>query len=117
MIYELREYTTHENTAQRVHDRFADKALPLFARHGLEVVGFWIDGQNPNQILYLLRFEDVSAQKLAWAGFRDDADWQEAKAASESAGPIVAHMASRTLLPVPYWPTAPKTNDERRPVA
>lgn len=106
MIYELREYIAHDQTQQQVHDRFRDATLPLFAKHGLDVVGFWTDQDDPRRILYLLRFDDPDAKTRAWQNFQQDPDWQQAKAASEAGGPIVAAMHSRTLQPVPYWPQA-----------
>jgi hypothetical protein len=106
MIYELREYVAHDHATQRVHDRFEKATLPLFARHGLNPIGFWVDADDPRRILYLLRFTDAEEQSKAWAGFQQDPAWQETKQESEADGPIVAEMTSRTLLEVPYWPTA-----------
>lgn len=104
MIYELREYVAHEDTTDKVHDRFRDATLPLFQRHGLDVVGFWVDVKEPHKILYLLRFNDVDQQTQAWSGFQQDPEWKSAKAESEADGPIVASMTSRSLETVPYWP-------------
>jgi hypothetical protein len=106
MIYELREYVAHENAVDRVHERFAEHALPLFGEHRLDTVGFWTDDADRTRILYLLRFADEAAQKRAWAAFQADPRWQEAKKTSESDGPIVASMFSRTLVPVSYWSAA-----------
>jgi hypothetical protein len=105
MIYELREYVAHDGAVEQVHDRFRDATLPLFERHGLEVVGFWTDRDEPRRIVYLLQFDDADAQSRAWAGFQDDPEWKQAKTASEADGPIVESMTSRTLEPVAYWPT------------
>ncbi|MCU1605810.1 MAG: family containing protein [Modestobacter sp.] len=109
MIYELREYLAHGHAVQQVHDRFATATLPLFQRHGLHVIGFWVDQQAPERILYLLQFEDAASQAAAWAGFQADEDWKRAKAESEAGGAIVAEMTSRTLQPVPYWSSGPAT--------
>lgn len=108
MIYEFREYVAHEHTQDRVHDRFRNATLPLFARHGLDVVGFWTDAEDPKRIVYLLRFEDAEAQARAWDGFKQDPQWAAAKAASEADGPIIDSMSSRTLQEVPYWPNHPR---------
>src|SRR5690606_18715681 len=59
MIYELREYVAHPGAADKLHRRFRDKTLALFARHGLEVAGFWVDEKDPNRIVYLLKFPDA----------------------------------------------------------
>jgi len=104
MIYELREYVAAPGKAAALHARFADDTLPLFDKHGLTVTGFWTDSADDSRIFYLLRFEDEEAQKRAWAAFQGDPRWQEAKAASESEGPVVAQMHSTTLTPVDYRP-------------
>lgn len=111
MIYELREYVAHDEAVHQVHDRFAAVTLPLFERHGLDVVGFWVDQQDARRILYLLRFEDADGQASAWAAFQNDDAWKRAKADSEADGPIVAQMTSRTLEPVSYWPSG-ASNEE-----
>lgn len=102
MIYELREYVAADGMADRLHARFADHTFELFARHGLELIGFWTDAEDPARIVYLLRFPDDAARREAWAGFRNDAKWQQVKAASEADGPIVAEMYSRVLTTPPY---------------
>lgn len=106
MIYELREYVAHPHAVHQVHDRFATATLPLFERHGLTVTGFWVDQNHPHRILYLLEFPDADARSRAWQQFQDDPEWKQVKAASESSGPIVAEMTSRTLQAVDYWPSA-----------
>lgn len=104
MIYELREYVAHEHTARALHDRFQKATLPLFEKHGLDVVGFWVDQDQPTHLLYLLRFPDEETKTDAWANFQADPDWLAAKSESEREGPIVASMSSRALTPVDYWP-------------
>ncbi|MCW2943427.1 MAG: family containing protein [Actinoallomurus sp.] len=104
MIYELREYVAVPGQAAAVHARFADQTLGLFARHGIDVVGFWSDQEDSDRIVYLLSFADTAAQRSAWAGFQNDPDWQRVKAESEADGKIVAEIHSRTLDRTPYWP-------------
>ena len=106
MIYELREYTATPGSADALNARFADHTLALFARHGLEVAGFWHAADDPGHLVYLLRFPDERARESAWAAFQADPDWKRGKAESEADGPIVAEMTSRILTPAPYWPDA-----------
>lgn len=103
MIYELREYVATEGNADRLHARFADHTVSLFARHGLDVVGFWTEAADDGRIVYLLRFADEDAQQDAWQAFYADPEWQAVKAASEADGPIVAEIHKRNLTAVPYW--------------
>lgn len=104
MIVELREYVAREGAARRVHERFRTIALPLFARHDIEVTGFWTDAADPDRIVYTVQFPDAQAQAAAWAAFQADPEWARAKAASEVDGPIIAEMTSRALVGVDYWP-------------
>lgn len=104
MIYELREYLAYDHTLEALHDRFRTTTLPLFAKHGLDVVGFWNDETDPTRLIYLLRFADEDAKARAWSGFQSDPEWKAAKAESETDGPITASMSSRVLAPVDYWP-------------
>lgn len=99
MIYELREYVAVSGKEDALLKRFEDATLPLFARHGLQVRGLWVDESDTSRVVYLLEFEDKATSAAAWSAFKNDPEWQAAKAASEADGPIVAEMHSRTLLP------------------
>lgn len=112
MIYELREYVAHDDTIQQVHDRFSDHTLTLFEYHGIDIIGFWTDQEDPTRVLYLVKFDDAAAQEKAWDAFKVNPDWARVKAESEADGPIVAQMHSRTLVPVPYWPATSNPNRE-----
>lgn len=114
MIYELREYIATEGSIGALHDRFAAVTLPLFERHGLRVVSFGVDDQAADHIVYVLEFADEQAQKQAWQAFQADEEWKRAKADSESAGPIVASMTSRTVAAVDYWPAPGAPAEEGR---
>jgi heme-degrading monooxygenase HmoA len=103
MIYELREYVATPGAAEALHARFADHTLGLFEKHGLEVLGVWTDPADADRIVYLLRFADEQARDQAWAAFKGDPNWQAVKAASETAGPLLAEQHSRTLIGAPYW--------------
>lgn len=103
MLHELREYLAAPGRSAALHSRFADHTLPLFAKHGLDVAGYWTDAEDDGRIVYLLRFPDADARSAAWAAFQTDPEWQRVKARSEADGPIVAEMHSTTLAGVPYW--------------
>ncbi|HWD06271.1 MAG TPA: NIPSNAP family protein [Amycolatopsis sp.] len=102
----MREYIAVPGRAAAVHARFAEHTMALFAKHGLEVAGFWTDVEDDGRIIYLLRFGDEAAKSAAWAAFRADPEWQRVKAESEADGPIVAEMHSTTLAAVPFWPAS-----------
>ena len=104
MIYELRFYRAAAGKMDALHDRFRDHALPLFARHGVEVVGFWVPEHDPEQLVYLVRFRDAEARERAWNGFRNDPEWQSAKADSERDGALVEKQDHWVMEPTDYSP-------------
>lgn len=102
MIYELRNYKATPGSIDKLHRRFEDHTLPLFHKHGIEVVGFWVAAEDSDRIVYLVRFASEAARETAWAGFQADPDWHRIKAESEADGPIVASMESMVLSPAAY---------------
>lgn len=105
MIHELRVYEAMPGKLPALHRRFRDVTLRLFERHGLKVVGFWdvVIGTS-NQLVYMLEFEDLGQRERAWQAFLADAEWQEARAASEKDGPLVARITNTILRPTNYSP-------------
>lgn len=109
MIYELRTYTPAPGKLARLNQRFREVTLRIFARHGMQLIGFWEavehDGDRQDRdLVYLLAFPNQSAYERAWTAFRADEEWIAAKAASESAGALVAAITSRLLQPTDYSP-------------
>jgi len=106
LLYELRTYLIPAGRMPDILARFATVTLSLFARHGMELVGFWteVGPQAENALVYLLRFADEAAQERAWRAFRADPEWVAARARTEAAGPIVARVISKNLAPTPFSP-------------
>lgn len=104
MIYEWYTYVAEDGRIEDVHRRFETATAEGFARAGIDAVGFFRDRDNPNQMHYLVRFEDADARDRAWATFVADPVWIEAKAASEAHGPLLAERRSIELELTPYSP-------------
>jgi hypothetical protein len=102
MIYELREYVAAPGAADRLHRRFADATLDLFARHDLEPLGFWHVREDPGRIIYLLGFADEETRARSWASFLEDEDWHRVKRESEAEGPVLTELISRVLVAPDY---------------
>lgn len=108
MIYELRIYEAARGRMPDLNARFRDHTLGLFERHGIESVfyGTQVIGGASNELVYVLRFDDLAHRERAWAAFEADPEWQEAKAASEAeAGPLVERVRSQILKPTDYSPS------------
>ena len=79
MIYELRTYEAAPGKLGALHARFRDHTLRIFARHGLGVVGFWTyaHGGWSDQLVYMMKFEDMADRARKWASFVADEEWKE----------------------------------------
>jgi hypothetical protein len=105
MIYELRTYTTAPGKLEQLHQRFREHTLRAFGRNGFEVIGFWEPVQADNrELVYLLAFPDLAAQKAAWDSMEVDPEWSVARAESKRNGILVENVASRILQPTDYSP-------------
>jgi len=107
MIYELRTYWAAPGKLDALQARFRDLTLGVFARHNMQVVGFWVpEPRTPEtgDLLYILAFPSQEAMAAAWAAFRQDQQWIQGKEASERDGALVARIASQVLLPTDYSP-------------
>jgi len=104
MIYELRTYFAAPGQTERLHRRFREHTIGLFARHGMHVVGFWVPEGAPDTLIYMMRFDSPEAMQSAWTAFAADPDWKQAKADSEVEGRLVRDFTSEILSATAYSP-------------
>ena len=102
-IFELRTYLAAPGKLGALSARFRDHTVALFEKHGIGVVGFFVD-EEAETLVYLLSFDSKQGADSAWASFREDADWLEARRASEVDGPLTAKVESRFMTPTEYSP-------------
>jgi hypothetical protein len=98
--FELRTYTANEGKLDALLTRFRDHTLAIFASHQMESVGYWIQSEIPNTLLYVLRH--TGDPKDNWAAMQADPIWITAKAASEVDGPLVARVDSIFMTPTDF---------------
>jgi hypothetical protein len=86
-VFELRTYNCPSpEMLARLHERFREYTMKLFAKHGMENLIYWqpLDGETSDrQLVYLLAHKSQEAAKASFAGFRADPAWIAAKKASE----------------------------------
>lgn len=106
MIYELRVYTANPGKMGALLSRFRDHTLTLFDRHGIQNVGYWTNevGGRSDELWYIVGFADHGQRERAWEAFRNDPDWQRARAESERDGALVHHIENRILAPTDFSP-------------
>lgn len=99
MINERRRYTCTPGKRDAVLIRFDEVVYPLFDRHGIEIIAFWLDGDNPDAFVYICRWRDQAHMDETWAAFQADPDWIAAKEAGDADGPTVASIDRAILVP------------------
>ncbi len=105
LIYELRTYWAAPGKTEALLERFRSLTLALFEQHNMQVVGFWTpqeSGDENGDLIYLLKFENQEAKEQAWNAFRQDKDWVEGKAASETDGVLTSRLTSIVLTPTDF---------------
>jgi hypothetical protein len=91
-VYELRIYHLNEGKQPLIVERFRTKERPLFERHGMHPVAFWLPTDEPlagRTLVYILRHPSRAEADANWAKFKADPDWVALKAETEKDGPFV----------------------------
>ena len=112
-VFELRTYTCTPGNLDRLQARFRDHTCKLFEKHGMTNWAYWtlVKGQPAadDTLIYLLAHPSKEASAASFAAFREDPDWQKAKAASEAAagGSLTTPDGVKSLILVAtdYSPT------------
>ncbi|MFA6945885.1 MAG: NIPSNAP family protein [Pedobacter sp.] len=91
--FELRVYYCNPGKLDALVTRFRDHAVPLFKKHGIDALGYWIPTKNPeNAFYYLMAYPSKAARDASWKEFGKDPQWQEAAKKSEENGKIIARV-------------------------
>lgn len=108
-VYELRIYTTHPGKMPDLLARFRDHTCALFARHGMENVGYWLplEQKDGDKLYYFLKHQSREAAKASWQAFGADPEWQSVRKTSEANGAIVVGVESLFLTLTDYSPAPP----------
>ena len=110
-IYELRIYTTLEGRLPALNARFKNHTIPLFEKHGMKNVAYWIPtdpAKSQNTLIYILEHKSMDAAKKSWTDFRNDPEWKKAQQESERDGKIVAKVEYWYMTPAEYSPPLKK---------
>lgn len=118
-LYELRIYTAAEGRMPALLARFRDHTCRLFAKHGMENIGYWVPidpTKDGDKLYYFLRHASRAAAAKSWESFRADPGWIEARTASETnaGGKLTAAVESIFLLPTDYSPAFPTASKPGR---
>ena len=60
-----------------LHQRFREKELAIFKKHGAEIIGAWQQSNNPDTLVWMLAYRDRAHRDEVWAKFGADPEWAE----------------------------------------
>ena len=101
-VFELRTYTTTDGKLEQLVKRHRDGAIPLFKKHGMSLVGFWIPADPPrsaNTLTYILAHASRESAEAGWKAFLDDPGRNEFEHE-----PIVKNVERVFLNPADFSP-------------
>ncbi|HKI38386.1 MAG TPA: NIPSNAP family protein [Gemmataceae bacterium] len=102
--FEMRTYTAAEGKIDALNTRFREHTNKLFKKHGMDIIGFWIDEKRPDVLIYILAYPSKEARDKSWKAFVEDPDWKKAKEESEKDGKLVDKVEQTFLNPTDYSP-------------
>jgi hypothetical protein len=103
--FELRTYYAAPGKLDDLNARFRQHTTKLFAKHGMENLGYWMPTENSdNRLIYLLAYPSREARETSWKAFGADPAWQAAMKASEANGKLVAKAEVRFLQLTDFSP-------------
>jgi hypothetical protein len=106
-VFEIRTYTAQEGKLDALNARFRNHTIPIFEKHGMKNVGYWVPQDAPlkqNTLIYILAHPSREAAAKNWEAFRNDPEWQKARADSEAKGPLVSRVESVFVAATDYSP-------------
>lgn len=93
--FEMRIYYCYPGRLDALIERFQNHTTRIFEKHGMENIGYWLPTKNDtNALYYILAYPNKEAREKSWTDFRNDPEWKEVAAKSETSGKIVESVTS-----------------------
>ena len=105
-LYEIRIYHPTPGKYAEIVDRFRQYTTKLFAKHGMENIGYWTPTDSSRQELtYILAYPSREARAASWQAFGSDPDWKAVVAKTEANGKLVDHVDQIFMMESELSPT------------
>lgn len=80
--FEIRMYTAEPikdgvGGIDNLHQRFREKEVSIFEKHGAEVIAVWQRLDDPNTLVWMLAYRDRAHRTAVWEAFLADPEWVE----------------------------------------
>lgn len=103
-VSEMRIYYAAEGKMEGLHARFRDHTNKLLTQHGAKLLGFWVDVEKPNKLIWIASYPSREAREATWKAFAADPAWVRAKDESEKNGKLVDKVEQVFMSPTDYSP-------------
>jgi hypothetical protein len=104
--FELRIYSVLPGKLDAFRKRWRDFAVPIYQRHGLHSVGWWVaekpDAEGNDQFVCLLAGDSSAAIQKSIDDFHQDAEWQRVMRETEATGKLRSGVTVYKLLPADF---------------
>ena len=93
--YEIRIYYPAPGKFNAIVDRFRQYTTKLFAKHGMENIGYWTPTDTTRkELIYILAFPDRAARDTSFSHFANDPAWKAVVAKTEANGKLIDRIES-----------------------
>lgn len=106
--FELRIYSVLPGKLDAFRARWRDHAVPIYERHGLHSLGWWVaeqkDAAGNDQFVCLLAGESLDAIQKSITDFHADPEWQRVVQETEQDGKLRSRVEALKLTPTTFSP-------------
>ena len=119
MLFELRHYDVRSDRGlQFVNERFDAHILRIWARIGVEPVGFWtvLVGATSPRLTYMLAWDNLAQRQERWDRFEGDPEWRQIRAETNISygGSPISAITNSVFLPISASPLPSRDNQPAR---
>ena len=105
-VFDLRIYSVQPGKLDAFHNRWRDFGVPIYERHGLHSIGWWVaekkDAEGHDQFVFLLAGESLDAIQKSIGAFHKDADWQRVEKETEAGGKLRSGVEAFKMTPADF---------------
>jgi len=100
-VFDLRVYSVLPGKLDAFRARWRDHAVPIYARHGMQSLGWWVsdkkDAVGNDQLICLLAGDSLESLHQSIAVFHKDPNWQHVEKETERDGKLRSGVAAFKL--------------------
>jgi hypothetical protein len=104
--FDLRIYSVLPGKLDAFRDRWRDHAAPIYERHGLHSIGWWVaakkDAEGHDQFICLLAGESIESIQRSIGEFHKDPEWQRVEKETEMDGKLRSGVTAHKLVPTDF---------------